>query len=162
MTTITHFFAKIRQLLKNMGAFCLVAMMIITCADVVGRYLGHPIFGSVEIVGFLATLAAAMALPYTHEARGHIGVEILVVRFSRRLQAAIELATNMLSLTLFGVVTWRMFLYAATIRRSGEVSMNLEFPEHVIIFFTGFCFLTFTVTIIEDVLENLNVLRKNK
>ena len=55
----------LRDLLKILGAIALMGMTLVTCADVVGRYLGHPIFGSVEIVGFLATLAVALALPYT-------------------------------------------------------------------------------------------------
>jgi TRAP-type C4-dicarboxylate transport system permease small subunit len=160
MTTLINLLARIRNLLKIAGAVCLMGMVAITCADVVGRYLGHPIFGSVEIAGFLATLAAALALPYTHAMKGHIGVEILVVRFSRRTQAAIELGTNILSLVLFAVVTWRMYLYAATIRKSGEVSMSLEFPEHIIISITAFCFLIFTLTIVEDAVNNLKVLVK--
>jgi TRAP-type C4-dicarboxylate transport system permease small subunit len=63
--------------MKIVGAACLVGMMSLTCADVIGRYfLRHPIFGSVEIVGFMATTALAMALPYTHKIGGHVGVEI--------------------------------------------------------------------------------------
>ena len=62
--------------MKIIGAACLVGMMLLTCVDVVGRSFGHPIFGSVEIVGFMATLAVVMAMPYTHQVQGHIGVEI--------------------------------------------------------------------------------------
>jgi len=152
----------IRNLLKILGAICLMGMTLLTCADVVGRYLGHPIFGSVEIVGFLATLTAAMALPYTHEMKGHIGVELLVRLFSERTQAAIELVTNTVSLLLFAVVTWRMTIYAGTIRKSGEVSMNLEFPEHIIIYITAFCFLVFTLTIVEDAVNNIKLLMGRK
>jgi len=64
--------------LKIVGAACLVGMTFLTCADVVGRLFLHPIFGSVEIVAFMATLSVAMALPYTHKIQGHVGVEILV------------------------------------------------------------------------------------
>ena len=53
--------------MKIVGAACLVGMTFLTCADVVGRFFGYPIFGSVEIVGFMATLAVVMALPYTHQ-----------------------------------------------------------------------------------------------
>ena len=60
------------------GLACLVGMMLLTCVDVIGRKFGHPVFGSVELVGFMATLAVAFALPYTHQVRAHIGVEVLV------------------------------------------------------------------------------------
>ncbi|MGA6927700.1 MAG: TRAP transporter small permease [Desulfosarcina sp.] len=143
----------LRTLLKNIGGFCLIGMTLLTCADVVGRYLGHPIFGSVEIVGFLATLIAALAMPYTHQARGHAGVEILFRLLSERTQTVIELFTHAVSLLLFAVVTWRMIYYAGTISRSGEVSMSIEFPLHVIIYITAFCFLVLTLTILEDIVN---------
>ena len=150
------------MLLKRLGGVCLMGMTLLTCADVVGRYLGHPIFGSVEIVGFLATLTAALALPYTHEVKGHVGVEILVRLLSERTQAIIELCIHMVCLLLFTVVTWRLALYAATIRRSGEVSMSLELPTHVIIYITGFCFLVFTLTILEDIVNTIKLLMDRK
>ena len=144
------------------GAAALAGMMLLTCADVVGRYLGKPIFGSVEIVGFLATLTAAMALPYAHEMKSHIGVEILVQKLSSRTQALIEIGTNTVSVAFFAIVTWRMYVYAETFRASGEVSMNLEFPEHVIIYLTAFCFLIFALTILEDIINALKLVLEKK
>ena len=44
--------------LKIAGAVCLVGMMFLTCADVVGRFFRHPILGSVELVTFMAALSA--------------------------------------------------------------------------------------------------------
>lgn len=162
MDTILNIVAKLRGLLKFLGAVCLMVMTCLTCVDVVGRYLGHPVFGSVEIVGFMATLAAALALPYTHEMKGHIGVEILVRVFSDKTQAIIELCTSFAGILLFAVVTWRMTVYGDTMRKSGEVSMSLEFPEHYIIYATAFCFLIFTMTIIEDVINNIKLLMGRK
>jgi TRAP-type C4-dicarboxylate transport system permease small subunit len=141
------------QKMKIIGAACLVGMMFLTCTDVVGRLMGHPIFGSVELVGFMATLAVAMAMPYTHQDKGHIGVEILWQAFSKRTRAIVDLCTGFLSLGLFSVVTWRMTLYAHTIQKSGEVSMNLELPEHVIIYIVAFCFVIFTLIILQNIIQ---------
>ena len=47
--------------MKCLGGVCLMGMTLLTCADVVGRYLGHPILGSVEVVGFMATVTACTA-----------------------------------------------------------------------------------------------------
>ena len=148
--------------LKIIGAACLMGMTLLTCTDVVGRFLGHPIFGSVEIVGFLATLTVVMSLPYTHKMKGHIGVEILVRLMSARIQMIIEICTGILSLVLFGIVTWRMALYAQTIQKSGEVSMNLQFPEYVIIYIVSFCFLIFFLHILQDIVQNIAKLRGNQ
>lgn len=130
-----------------------MGMTLLTCVDVVGRKLGHPIFGSVELVGFMATLAAAFALPYTHRVKGHIGVEIVVQNFSEKTQSIFSLCTNMLALVFFALVTWRMFIYANTLRKSGEVSMNLKFPEHLIVFMVAVSFLIFALTIFEEIVS---------
>ncbi len=153
---------QLRSLLKILGAACLMGMMLLTCVDVIGRRMGTPVFGSVELVGFMATLTVAFALPYTHAMKGHIGVEILVRNFSERVQAAIECCTLTVAFLFFGVVTWRMAVYAGTMRRSGEVSMNLEFPIYLIIYFCAFCFLIFTLTILEDIVTAFQAMKGKK
>ena len=139
--------------MKAVGAACLVGMTFLTCADVVGRFFGHPIFGSVEIVGFMAAISVAMALPYTHQSGGHIGVEIVVRLLPQRLQRVIDVCTNTLALLLFAVVTWRMVLYARTMRTSGEVSMNLELPICLFIGVVAFCFFIFTLVILQGIFQ---------
>ncbi len=160
---IMHIFWKtidwITDKLKLIGAICLVGMTFLTCADVVGRFFRHPIFGSVELVGYMATLAVAMALPYTQQIKGHIGVEIVVRIFSQRTQTIIDLCTSTLSLLLFAITTWRMTVYAHDMQRSGEVSMNLEFPEYTIIYVTAFCFVIFSFIILQDMIRNIKRLR---
>ncbi len=145
--------------MKIVGAACLVGMTFLTCADVVGRAFGYPIFGSVEIVGFMATLAVVMALPYTHQVNGHIGVEIVVRLLSEKTQTIIDICTGILSLGLFTLVTWLMILYARTMQESGEVSMNLELPEHLIIYVAALCLLVFTLNILQSIIINIRKLK---
>jgi TRAP-type C4-dicarboxylate transport system permease small subunit len=113
-----------------------------------------------EIVAFMATLSVAMALPYTHKIKGHVGVEILVRLLSVRTQAIIDICTGILSFALFGIVTWRMTEYAHTMQKSGEVSMNLELPEHVIIYITAFCLFIFILIILQDISNNIKKLKE--
>ena len=148
----------VSRALKAIGAVCLAGMGLLTCIDVVGRIFNHPIFGAVELVGFMATLTVAAGLPYTHQVRGHIGVEILVRNFSPKTQTAIELGTSVLSLALFSVVAWQMTDYARTMAASGEVTMNLGFPEYTIIYCVAFCFAVFALSILRDILAHMAAL----
>ena len=149
----------IQKKLKVFGAACLVGMTFLTVADVIGLFFRHPIFGSVEIVGFMATLAVASALPYTHKIKGHVGVEILVRLLSKKAQTIIDICTGILSLSLFAIVTWRMTLYAHTMHKSGEVSISLELPEYAIIYATSFCLLIFTLVIVQDIIDKIKKLK---
>ena len=146
--------------LKIIGAACLMGMTLLTCADVVGRFFNHPVFGSVELVGFMSTLVCAMALPYTHEMKGHIGVELVVRLLSDKTQIIIDTITGFMSLVLMAVVTWRMVDYAHTMKGSGEVSMNLELPIHAVIYMVSFCFLVFSLIIMREFVNNIKSLKK--
>lgn len=162
MTVFRKIIEWFEEKLKIIGAACLVGMALLTCADVTGRFFRHPILGSVEIVGFMAIITVAMALPYTHRVGGHVGVEILVRRFSERTQTIIDIITRALSIFLFAIVTWQMALYALSIQRSGEVSMNLELPVYVIIYITSFCLLILTLAILQETFGYIKKLKSSK
>lgn len=153
---------KFSGVLKLIGAIALTGMMLLTVVDVIGRFFKYPIFGSVELVGFLATIVVAAALPYTYRMEGHVGVEILVRLLSEKTQLWIDIFTRSLSLVLFSLITWQMFLYAMDIQETGEVSMNLEFPIYYIVYLLAFGMLIFSITILETILDNIKKLRELK
>lgn len=138
--------------MKQLGAFCVLAVALVTGADIIGRFLDAPIFGSEEIVTFLAGLAIGLSMPFAHSQSSHIRVEILMRRFSKVTRKRVNLITDTVTLLFFSVVTWRMFEYAASTARSGEVSMNLELPEHLIIYALSGCFAAFSLSLLRDVL----------
>jgi TRAP-type C4-dicarboxylate transport system permease small subunit len=142
----------IQKWMKTFGAICLMGMASVTLCDVIMRYFGYPIFGSEEIVMFLATLVVAFTLPYAHTQKSHIGVEILVRLFSCRTKKIIYFITDIVTTVFFALVAWRIFLYAGKERKAGTVSLNLEFPEYYIIYALSFCFMIFVLFIIKDLL----------
>ena len=160
MRVISEALNKFSDLLKLIGAVALTVMMMLTVVDVIGRFFKSPIFGSVELVGFLATIVVAAALPYTYRMDGHVGVEILVRLLSEKTQIGIDIFTRTLTLILFILITWQMFLYAEDIYHTGEVSMNLEFPIYYIVYLLSFGLLVFTVTILEAIVQDITKIRK--
>lgn len=158
MSIIFKALDKFSSLLKGIGAASLTGMMLLTFVDVIGRAFKYPIFGSVELVGFMATIVIATALPYTYKMEGHVGVEIVVRLLSKKTQLIIDLFTRTISLVLFCLVTWQMYLYAKEIHDVGEVSMNLEFPIYYIVYLLAFGLLVFSVTIIETIFKTFKEL----
>lgn len=145
--------------LKIGGAVCLAGMSLLTCVDVIGRFFKYPIFGSVELVSFMGVMAAAAALPFTHQTRGHIGVELFVRRMPEKRRLLIDMCTGIISFALFVVVTWRMVVYALSLKSSGEVSMNLELPEYLVIAAVAGCFLMLSAVIFKGLIETCSELR---
>ncbi len=145
---------RIEKIMRNIAATCLMGMAFVTGADVLMRGLFNtPIFGSEEIVGILGIIVVGFALPYTHYQKSHIGVEILVRKLSKRTRRAVSLCTNVATLVLIAIITWRMFLYAAGQSESGEVSMNLELPEYMVIYVLAIGFLAYTACLAVDIIK---------
>jgi TRAP-type C4-dicarboxylate transport system permease small subunit len=160
MHAISQVLNKVSDLLKLIGAVALTAMMMLTVVDVIGRFFKSPIFGSVELVGFMATIVVAAALPYTYKMDGHVGVEIVVRLLPDKAQIWVDIFTRVLSLFLFILITWQMFLYAEDIQHTGEVSMNLQFPIYYLVYLLSFALLIFTVTIVEMIYQDILKFRK--
>ncbi|MDR3088917.1 MAG: TRAP transporter small permease [Desulfobulbaceae bacterium] len=125
--------------LQRLGALCLLAMALLTVADICGRRFGYPIFGAVELVSFLGALVVACAMPVTDMEKRHVRVLLLFNRLPRSVKGALDLVIRCVNLLLFAVISWRMFLFAEKLRASGEVSLNLHLPEYLIVYFLAVC-----------------------
>jgi len=140
--------------LMRAGAGCsLCGMVLVTAADVAGRAFASPLFGTEELVAFLAALTAGFSLPYAHRMQSHIAVEIFIRRYGRKVRRVIRLLVDAVCLALFSVLAWRLFDYAVSMRRSGVLSMNLELPEYLVVALVGLGVVVFALHLVCDVLR---------
>ncbi len=160
MESIQKTLLFVTEKLKMVGAVFLFGMALLTCLDVIGRLFKYPIFGTVELVSFMGAIAIACSLPFTHQERGHIGVELFIRKLPRKVRLIIELCTELLSLALFILVSWRMFLFSISMEESGELSMNLQLPEYAVVFILACGFVIFVLVIINSIFQTLSKLRK--
>jgi len=106
----------------------LFLMMLLTCADVLLRFFGHPILGTFDIVSFLGIFIVAFSLAYTQLNKGHVAIEYIVGRLPSRSQSVAKTLTYLISTTFFAVLCWESFIFANDLRMSGEVSATAEIP----------------------------------
>ena len=137
-----------RRLYWIAGA-AIVAMMFITCADVVLRHFRMPIPGTYELVCFLGAVAVAFAMAYTSLEKGHISVSFVVALFPHRIQGLIESITHLFGVFLFGLIAWQSAIYANDLRLSGEVSLTLELP-----FYPFVCGIAFSAAVVSLILTS--------
>jgi TRAP-type C4-dicarboxylate transport system permease small subunit len=152
MKAIWPILDRLEKKMRALAAVCLVGMVVITCSDITMRFFDNPIFGSEEIVSFLLTLVIALSLPYSHLEKIHVGVEILFRLLKPRVQIVLKTVTDIMSLFLMVAITVMMFSYWYDTWQSGEVSMNLEFPEYYIILGLAVCFFCLNFFIIRDII----------
>jgi TRAP-type C4-dicarboxylate transport system permease small subunit len=132
-----------------------IAMMLLSAADVVLRLFGKPIPGTYELIGFLGTIIVSFALGFTSMEKGHIAVEILVEKLPQRAQFAIEAFTNFVSFLVFGLIAYQAFIYALDIKKSGEVSLTLQLPIYPFIFGMALGFTLLCLLLIADFIKSL-------
>jgi len=153
MDLLDRLLERFVSIFRILGAASLTGMMLMTCLDVILRGMGSPILGAVEIVGFMATIVLACALAPTQREEGHIGVDLLVRLFPERVQYWIQVVTSLLGTGLFVIVGWQTWEYADTMRKSGEVSMTLEFPNWIFIFWVSISFFALALVLLFDSLK---------
>ena len=155
MSVFEKFVERLTSVFKVFGAACITGMMLLTCSDVIGRLFGHPILGAEEIVGFMAALAMAAAMPYAHAMHAHVGVDMLVKELSPKKQAVIDAITNILAFILFILIGWQTWLYAIDLKKSGQVSMTLQLPSYYIVYFLSFSFFVFCAVILAEIFQHI-------
>ena len=158
---IEKFLRRLGGAMRVGGCLCILTMALVTVADICGRMRKSPIFGSEEIVSFLAVLAVGLSLPYGHEHRTHIGVEVFVQLFSTRTRHVLKLFREILSVLFFALVTGMMGLYARDKQLSGEVSLNLGLPEHLVVYALAVCFAVTTAYMALDLIRFVGEWRRS-
>jgi TRAP-type C4-dicarboxylate transport system permease small subunit len=139
----------------------IVAMMLLTCADVVLRYFRRPIPGTYELVCFLGAIAVSFAMAHTSIEKGHVSVSFIVTLFPSRLQRLIECMTSCFGFFFFALIAWQSFIYANDLYASHEVSLTLELPFYPFVYGIGFSAAVVCLILLSDVIKNaMKILEK--
>jgi TRAP-type C4-dicarboxylate transport system permease small subunit len=101
-------------------------MTLMACANVLLRTVWVPLRGTFEMMGYFCAVVNAFALGYTQLRKGHIAVDILIMRFRRPTQRALTAINSLLCTLFFAGVTWQIAKYATTLWRTGEVTETLR------------------------------------
>jgi len=106
-----------------------LAMIVITCADVIFRVFGFSIPGAFDLVRISGTITIACALPYTTAVKGHVAIEYFFHKLSRRGRIAVDTAARLAAISLFAFLARESFLLGESFRESGQVTQTIEIPE---------------------------------
>jgi len=155
MIVFSNFAKDLAKRLYWIAGVAIIAMMLITCADVVLRYFRKPIPGTYELVCFLGAAAVAFAMAHTSVERGHVAVSLIVRYLPRRIQGFIDTLTSILGLVFFALIAWYSVQYASELRATGEVSLTLELPFYPFVYGVGFSAAAVCLVLLTDLFESL-------
>jgi TRAP-type C4-dicarboxylate transport system permease small subunit len=144
---------KICVTLLVIAGFTLAFMLVFTVLNVILRAFGHPIVGDVEIMCFLGAVVISFSLPYTSMRKGHVLVDLLLEKISKRSSGTLQVVTRVVSIALFAWIGWNFCIMSLDLVRSGEVTPVFRLPYYPISFGVAFSCLVQCFVLILQVSE---------
>jgi TRAP-type C4-dicarboxylate transport system permease small subunit len=127
------------RILNAVAGISLTFMMLLTVADVFLRAGGHPIIGTYEIAALTLGLVVGFGIPQGSLDRGHVYMEFLLSRFSKRGRKFMHTFTRALCLVLFALIGYNLFIVGAGFQASGEVSPTIKLPFYPVAYGVAVC-----------------------
>jgi len=116
----------INLVLMGIAGLFLVAMVVLTCANVFLRLVWIPVSGTFELMGYFGAVLTAFAMGYTQLKKGYIAVDIVVTGFSKKIRNFLNAVNAIICSGFFVLVTWQISKYAANLSETGEVTETLQ------------------------------------
>jgi TRAP-type transport system small permease protein len=117
------------RLLASLVALVLIAMMLLTVIDVIGRYLfNRPLPGASEIIEFMVAIVVFGALPLVSAERDHIVIDMLDPFLGRRLKALQKIFVHLASAATLSLIGWRLWLQAQMLAEYGDITQFHRIP----------------------------------
>lgn len=113
------------------GGMLLVAVMGMTIASVLGRYLFNaPIPGDYELTELACGIAVFAFFPWCHVRNANIVVDFFTSGMRPRHRAALDAIHAIVFTGVAGLLTWRLFVGGAYKLADGETTLFLAIPVH--------------------------------
>lgn len=124
---------SVGRLLAPLGwlmAIDLLAMMLLTVVDVIGRYVfNNPIPGSAEVIGLMMGVLVFGTLPLASYRNEHILIDVLdnflYPGARKRVQ---QVVFQFASAVIVGFVAWRLWVKAGELASYHDATMFLQLP----------------------------------
>ncbi len=118
------------------AAALIFVMMVLTFADVVGRYVfTAPIFGAAEMIQFLLAMTIFSGLCLVNAHDEHITVELFDAQLDRVISPTLRrIIIQLFSVGMMAVIAYQLYEFARESERVGTKSVVLEWPFAIVAF----------------------------
>ena len=154
--------------LENFSSAIILIMMLLTFADVIGRYiLNKPIFGASEMISALLALAIFSGLGVTNARDDHITVELFEDPIRRALGPFIyEIIIQLFSVVAMTLIAVVLFEHAVESYQLNSLTVVLEMPLYYVTGFVSFLALLSVISqitgVVLKVLDTKNKMAEDK
>ena len=121
------------------AAALLFGLMLLTAADVVGRYIFNwPIRGAFEITELLLLVLIFAGLPLASRADEHVTLDFIDMLFGPRGRLLLRRLSHLICGLLILGLAWRVWIKAGKIAGYGDTTEVLRIPVGPFVYFMAF------------------------
>ena len=153
MDPVFNLLKIVSKVLNSIAGIAVTLMMLLTVTDVFLRAGGHPIIGTFEIVALLLAIVIGFGIPQVSLDRGHVYMEFLLERMSKKGRNVMNTFTRVLCLGLFAFIGINLFNVGARFHASGEVSATIKIPFYPVAYGVAICCLLECCVFIFDIVR---------
>jgi TRAP-type C4-dicarboxylate transport system permease small subunit len=144
---------RVISILNHIGGAALTFMMFLTVCDVTLRAFGHPIMGTFEIVSQSLAIVIGFGIPKVSADRGHVYMEFVTERLSRRNRAILQTFTRIICIALFILIAYNLIGVGNEFRLSGEVTSTIRLPFFPLAYAVGICCFLQVFVFLNDIIN---------
>ncbi|RST77230.1 TRAP transporter small permease [Siminovitchia acidinfaciens] len=152
-----NIFFKITDSLNRGLAFIaglsLICMMLLVVFNSIKRLFSDPIAGTVELVSWLGAITAVFSLGYAQLHKGHVFIDLLIVKFPSGLQKLTHSMVNVFSILFFTMAGWQITLYGMGLKESGVVSETMQVAFYPLVILCSIGFFSLVLAIVKETVE---------
>jgi len=150
------------QAVSSVAAVLVIAMMLLTTADVCGRYFfNKPIRGALEITELMLLIVVYCCMAYAVVTKAHVSIDVVTSRLSHPSQAVFGSVTSLASLVFFTLISWQAVVLSSVMRSQGDEVMLLRWPTYPFTLIIAFGSALVCLVILPTLLHHLALVWKS-
>ncbi|MFD1708945.1 TRAP transporter small permease [Siminovitchia sediminis] len=143
----------LNQGLAYLAGLSLICMMLLVVFNSIKRLFSDPISGTVELVSWLGAMTAVFSLGYAQLHKGHVFIDLLIVKFPPALHKLTHSLVNVLSILFFIMAGWQISLYGISLKQSGVVSETMQISFYPLVILCSLGFFSLVLAIVKETIE---------
>ena len=117
------------KIAASVAGVTLLVLMLLTTADVAGRYfLNQPITGVFDITHFAVLVMVFLGLAYCEFENGHVAIDLFYNRLGPAAARILSRITSLLGAIFCGLIAWRTMVQSVDVKAFNEASQLVLIP----------------------------------
>ena len=146
---------------RAIGVVTLTGLMLFTFADVLLRYVfNRPTIGGFELSEYATAIIIATSLAYTTFKKGHIEVDLVILKLSQRRREILNTVTWFVGFILFVLISWQTVQYAMELNTTFQASASLNIPTPPFVLILAFAGAAMALIVGVDIFHRVSRITK--